>query len=83
MCIWPFAKVAGPFLWGTAFIALFPGNLAAAFLIEKLFWNTGISLRAMLIDEIPLLIVFNAVLWFVLVGIVRWLLGQFRLKKAD
>jgi len=76
MCIWPFAKATGPFLWCTAFIALFPGNIAAAFLIEKFFWNTGLSLRAMSITEIPLLVVFNAVLWFVVIGAIRWLAGR-------
>jgi len=75
MCVWPFAKSAGPFLWGTAFIALFPGNITAAFLIEKFFWNTGLSLKAMSIAEIPLLLVLNAVLWFAVIGSINWLLG--------
>jgi len=48
----------------------------AAMLIEKLFWNTGLSLRAMSIVEIPLMIVFNAVLWFVVIGSIRWLFGR-------
>jgi hypothetical protein len=76
ICVRPFAKAAGSFLWGTAFITLLPGNLMAAMLIEKLFWNTGLSLRAMSIVEIPLMIVFNAVLWFVVIGSIRWLFGR-------
>jgi hypothetical protein len=76
MCIWPFSKAAGSFLWGTAFLSLFPGNLLAAMLIEKLFWNTGLSLRAMAIIEIPLMIAFNGALWFVVIGSIRWLLGR-------
>jgi hypothetical protein len=84
MCAWPFAKFAGPFLWGTAFIVLFPGNLTAALLIEKLFWNTGLSLRAISIIEIPFLVGFNAALWFVVVGTIKWLLEQrIPLKKTD
>jgi hypothetical protein len=84
MCIWPFAKAAGPFLWGTAFITLFPGNLAAAVLIEGLFWNKGLSLRAMSIAEIPLLVAFNAVLWLVVVGALRWLVGQLKgISRTD
>jgi hypothetical protein len=61
---------------GTAFIALFPGNLAAAFLIEKLLWNTGISLRAMSIAEIPLLFVFNALSWLFVIRTIKWLFVQ-------
>jgi hypothetical protein len=76
MCFWPFAKAAGPFLWGTAFIALLPGNLLSAMLIEKLFWNVGISLKAMSITEIPLMIAFNGALWFVVIGSIRWLFGR-------
>jgi len=59
MLIWPFGRVTGPFLWGTAFIALFPGNIAAGLLVEKYLWNTGLSLRVLSIIEIPLLLLFN------------------------
>jgi hypothetical protein len=75
MCIWPYAKAAYSFLWGTAFIALFPGNLLAAMLIEKLFWNSGLSLTAMSAIEMPVLVALNAALWFSVIGVVRRLLG--------
>ena len=44
-------------------------------LIERLLWNTGLSLRAMSIIEIPLMVAFNGVAWFVVIGSIRWLLG--------
>jgi hypothetical protein len=76
MWIWPYATGAFSFLWGTAFIALFPGNLIAAMLIEKLFWKSGMSLTAMSAAQMPVLVVVNGVIWFVLIGAVRRLLGR-------
>jgi hypothetical protein len=76
MLIWPFGRVTGPFLWGTAFIALFPGNIAAGLLVEKYLWNTGLSLRVLSIIEIPLLLLFNGVLWFAAIKSVEWLVAR-------
>jgi uncharacterized membrane protein YjjB (DUF3815 family) len=76
ICIWHLAKAPGLFFWDAAFITLLPGNLLAERLIERLLWNTGLSLRAMSIIEIPLLVAFNAMAWFVVIGSIRWLLGR-------
>jgi uncharacterized membrane protein YjjB (DUF3815 family) len=69
--IWHIAKAHGLYFWDAAFITLFPGNLLAERLLERLLWNVGLSLKAMTIIEIPLLVVFNAIAWFVVIGSIR------------
>jgi hypothetical protein len=76
MWIWPHARVAGAFLWGTAFVALFPGNILSTTLIEKLFWNSTLSSKAMLIVELPVMVGINALLWVAVIGAIRKLVGQ-------
>jgi len=51
-------------LWGTALFTLFPGNLIGAWIIEKLFWQSGLSLVSMGILSTLLLVVINAAVWF-------------------
>ncbi len=70
------APAAASFMWGTAAVALFPGNFASAVLIEKLFWNSGWTLTSMLAAEIPVLIAINAAIWFGLVIALQWMFGR-------
>jgi hypothetical protein len=67
---------AASFLWGTAAVALFPGNFASDILIEKLFWNSGWTLTSMLAAEIPVLIAINAAIWFGVVRAMQWMFGR-------
>jgi hypothetical protein len=77
MWTWQYAPpAAGSFVWGTAIIALFPGNILSAMLVEKLFWKSGLSLTAMAAAEMPVLVAINAVLWFSVIGAMRRLFGQ-------
>jgi len=76
MFTWQAAPAAAAsFLWGAAVVALFPGNFASAALIEKLFWNSGWTLTAMLAAEIPALIAINAAVWFGLVRAMQRMFG--------
>ena len=50
-------------VWGTATVALFPGNFASALLIETPFWNTSWPQTAIVAAEIPVLIAINATIW--------------------
>jgi hypothetical protein len=69
---WQFApQSVGSFLWGTALIALFPGNIVSAVIVEKLLWNSGLTLVAFSVIEIPILLAINAVLWFGIIGAAR------------
>jgi hypothetical protein len=76
MWMWPHARVAGAFFWGAAFVALIPGNILSTTLIEKLFWNSSLSSTAMLIAELLLMVAINALLWIVVIGVIRKRIGQ-------
>jgi hypothetical protein len=79
MCTWHSVPlVVASFFWGTSIVALFPGNVLSAMLIEKLFWNSDLSLAAMVAAQIPVLIAINAALWFALVKTVGLLRQRFR-----
>lgn len=69
MLSWQSAPPAiASYIWGTALVALFPGNLLSAVLIEKLFWTSPLPSAAMLAAEIPVLVAINAAIWF---GLIR------------
>jgi hypothetical protein len=79
VCMWTWQYVpvaASSFVWGTALIALFPGNILSAILIDKLFWSSGLSPTGMSVAEMPVLVAINALLWVGLIGAIRQLLGQ-------
>ena len=73
---------AGSAVWGTSFIALFPGNLLSALLAEKLLWNSKLSLLAMAILEVPVLLLINAMLWWIVVAGMQRLFGSRSRKVA-
>jgi hypothetical protein len=61
---------ASSFLWGTAFVLLFPGNIAGAVIIEKLFWQR-MSLGTMGVVTTVVLVAVNAFIWFVATATIR------------
>jgi len=72
MWMWRYAPPAtSSFVWGTALVALFPGNMLSAILIEKLFWTSRMSLPVMAVVEIPVLLSINALFWFGLAAAMR------------
>jgi hypothetical protein len=54
----------GPQFWGASFVGLLPGNYLAAVLVERLLWNSGMTLRAMFALEIPIMLLVNAAAWW-------------------
>lgn len=64
----------GPDMWTVAFFVLFPGNALSGLIVEKVFWDTGLTLKQMLIIDIPLEIAINACVWLLFVksiGIIK------------
>ena|ERR1022692_2227370 len=59
------ASAVSSLLWGTALVTLFPGNLLGAWIVEKLFWQSHLSLVSMGIISTVLLVVINAIIWLV------------------
>ena len=67
-------SAASPLLWGTGFVLLFPGDLLSAWIMEKLFWQSHLSLGSMTAITAVLLVAINAVIWFLVakaVGAIR------------
>ncbi len=67
-------SAASAFLWGTGFVLLFPGDLLSARIMQKLFWQSHLSLTSMSAISAVLLVAINAVIWFLVakaVGTIR------------
>ena len=68
-CIWSAQHVPstlGVQMWAVTLIVLFPGNFLASWVVESLFWRTGLSTVAMGVMESGLLVIINGVIWFAL-----------------
>ena len=63
-------SAASAFLWGTGFVLLFPGDLLSAWIMQKLFWQSHLSLASMSAISAVLLVAINAVIWFLVAKVV-------------
>jgi hypothetical protein len=68
-----------PVLWLAQFFLLMPGRILVGLLIEKFLWNTGLSLRMLGIMELIGSIAVNAIVWLLLLQIVRRLRRHYAL----
>lgn len=62
---------ASSFLWGTGFVLLFPGDLLSAWMMENLFWHSRLSLASMNAISAVLMVVINAIIWWLVVKAVK------------
>ena len=61
---WPSTQSAlGPVLWGGAFFLLLPGNFVGGYLIEKVFWRSGLTLLQMQLLQVPFALGINLAVW--------------------
>ncbi len=61
-------------LWGTAVIALLPGNFLGGWIVEGAFWHKGLSLTVIGVLSLAVALIINAVIWFTVVkaiGVMR------------
>ena len=65
---------AGPALWATQFFLLLPGDCWPAAWIEHLLWSSGLSVTAIGIIEIVAAIAANALCWWLLLLVVRFVM---------
>ncbi|PYK10158.1 MAG: hypothetical protein DME61_04120 [Verrucomicrobia bacterium] len=71
-CTWElFTSGIGKALWIAEFFLLMPGSITVAPLVEKALWSTGLSLRTIGIAEIASSVATNAVVWFLVLQIIR------------
>jgi hypothetical protein len=54
---------AGPALWVAGFLLLLPGTAGSSLIVEKLLWNSGLTLLQLTILQVPLEVAFNAGAW--------------------
>jgi hypothetical protein len=71
-CSWlqHYPSAASSVLWGTGFVMLFPGDLLSAWIMEKLFWQSHLSLASMTAITAVLMVPINAVVWFLVAKVV-------------
>jgi len=58
-------------MWGTALIALFPGNFLGGWIVETLLWRSRLPLIGMGLLSVLVALVINAIIWFVVAKAVR------------
>lgn len=63
-------SAASSVLWGTGFVLLFPGDLLSAWTMEKLFWQSHLSLASMTAITAVFLVPANAIVWFVVAKVI-------------
>ena len=67
-------------LWNISFILLSPGNLMASAVVERFFWMKT-SLQTMSLIELPLMLIINAITWYLgvmfVMGAKRWIKSVF------
>ena len=67
VCVWAGPRILtapGPVLFLSGLVLLAPGDLLSLVLVEKLLWNTRLTLSGMTWAELVLTLAINAVLWW-------------------
>jgi hypothetical protein len=87
-CIWSAKHVPstlGVPMWAVTLIVLFPGNVLASWVVESVFWRSGLSTVAMGVMESGLLVIINGTIWLAMAKICCWLLRRAgkRDKRGD
>jgi hypothetical protein len=66
----PYSSVSA-LLWGTGFVALFPGNILGSLLVEKLLWESHLPAPVTDMLTVVAVVAINLILWFVVVKAFR------------
>jgi hypothetical protein len=64
-------SAASSALWGTGFVLLFPGDLLSAWMMEKLFWHSRLSLASTNVISAVLMVAINAIIWWLVLKAVK------------
>lgn len=77
VCAWTagdFLSALGPALWVIGSVLLLPGDLAGAFIVEKLLWKSRLTATQLTVLQVPVGLTINAVAWLLctkLLGLIR------------
>ena len=70
VCSWTarhFLSAIGPTLWLIGSVLLLPGDMGAAFLVDKVLWHSRLTTAQMTMLQVPLELAINAVVWLLCV----------------
>ena len=85
ICSWIWAYDilgTGTGLYATGLFALFPGDFVSGFIVEKVLWHTGLTLRQMGLLEIPIIVALNMGAWFLCGEIIRAIKQIFHRRRG-
>jgi hypothetical protein len=72
VCAWEYDIFGtGAAMWATSVFVLLPGDLISALIVEKLLWNSGLTVTQMAFVEIPLEVAVNLCVWLLCVKIIH------------
>lgn len=66
VCAWTaghLLSALGPALWVVGSVLLLPGDLAGAFVVEKLLWKSGLTATQLTVLQVPVGLAINAAVW--------------------
>jgi hypothetical protein len=79
VCAWTaghLLSAIGPALWIIGTVLLLPGDLAGAFIVEKLLWKSALTSTQLTILQVPVGLAINAAVWLLCVKLYRFLRGR-------
>lgn len=79
VCAWTaghLLSAIGPALWIIGTVLLLPGDLAGAFIVEKLLWKSSLTATQLTVLQVPVGLAINAVVWLLCVKLYTFLRGR-------
>lgn len=79
VCAWTaghLLSAIGPALWIIGTVLLLPGDLAGAFVVEKLLWKSALTSTQLTILQVPVGLAINAAVWVLCVKLYTSLRGR-------
>jgi hypothetical protein len=79
ICAWTaghLLSALGPALWLMGSLLLLPGDLTAAFVVEKLLWKSELTMTQLTVLQVPVGLAINAAVWLLCVKLYKSVRGR-------
>jgi hypothetical protein len=79
VCAWTaghLLSAIGPALWIIGTVLLLPGDLAGAFIVEKLLWKSPLTATQLTVLQVPVGLAINAVVWLLCFKLCTYVRGR-------